>query len=347
MRSTSLKPLAIVFIIVAAGAGGAGLWLQRQRQPTHEATALVHVVRDATDLVDLGGLAPQGTETAVFLQNQSEIIRSPAVLIQVLKQFSATPDAAPLRDRIQIESLPADGLLRIKATGESAADAISLANSTAEAFCRYRTERRFNIARDQIAAVETPFREKEAMVKSAQALLEQARGRLAPEWQSAPPNKDAEDQNLKTLRSELNRVTMSYVAQTNRLALSQNLPPANREALQQELTATGIKFTNALSAVTASAQRQEALRAYWLAAVDVEKAEKVFAPIASLVATNRSILADTNSVPAQITEVATQANNCPPANRIVAQSCLIAAGVFLAAALLIFIQPRKTTIAAS
>ncbi len=359
MKSTAIKPIVVVFLILAVLVGVPGLVLLRQSAPQFQAAATVRVVRDETDLEQLGKLAPQGTDTAIFLQNQIEIISSDTVLEKVVthldlnqtwgqryldgQKLKTDEAVAMLRSRAKISLGGDTAQLQIQAISDQDAEAVKLANAIATAFCEYRVERRQRLAQDKIKALVVPFQENEAKVRAAAALVEKARLELdsTVREQNPPPQAQAEDVALRNLRRELTRLTMTYMAQSNQLALSHTMPTNELQKFMAQVEQTRVGLTNAEAAVQAATRKQEALRAYWLARQELEKAEVLFAPYKETVEANRRDLGGLDNAPAVLAEPATNAIPLPSHKAAAGRVCLIGAGVLLAAAGVVFSKTRQ------
>jgi capsular polysaccharide biosynthesis protein len=359
MKSTAVKPIVVVFLILAVLVGVPGLVLLRQSAPQFQAAATVRVVRDETDLEQLGKLAPQGTDTAIFLQNQIEIISSDTVLQKVVTQLDlnqvwgqryldgqklkANEAIALLRARAKIFPGGDPAQLQIQAISDQDAEAVKLANAIATAFCEYRVERRQRLAQDKIQALVIPFQENEAKVRAAAALVEKARWELDPSVreQNPPPQPQAEDEALRHLRRELTRATMTYMAQSNQLALSQSLPPNELQKLMARVEQTRVGLTNAEAAVQTASRKQEALRAYWLARQELEKAEVLLAPYKASMAASQQYLGGAGDAPARLEEPATKAVSLPAHKAAAGRICLLIAGAFLVAAGVVYSKSRQ------
>lgn len=359
MKSAATKPLVILFLILAIAAGIVGMMLLRQSAPQFQATATVHVVRDETDLEQLGKLAPQGTDTAIFLQNEIELIGSDKILQKVIERLDlnrewgnrfrdgqvlrAGETSEMLRANLQVLPDPASTQLHIRVASEQDAEAIKLANAIAAAYCEYRVERRQRIAQDKIKALTVPYQENEAKVRHAVELVEQARLTLDPPIrdQNPPPLPQVEEETVRSLQRELTRATMVYMAQSNKLSLSRGLPPNELQKLETQVGQTWVVFTNAEAALQTAARKQEALRAYWTARQALDKAETLFAPYRETVEANRRSLGPLDVAPAVLSEPATVASPLASNKVAAGKVCLLVAGILLVAAVMVFMQPHK------
>ena len=359
MTSTSTKPLAALLLVLAAGVGITGFILLRQSEPLFQSTAAVRVVRDQTDLVELGGRAPAGLDTAFFVQNEAELVRSHMFLQQVIEhldlnqewgnrfndgqKFKTHETAEKLRARLQVMPEPTDSLLRIQVASDNGPEAMKLADALAMAYCEYRVARRQRIAQDTIDALTVAYQENEAKVHRAAELVEQARQELDPAVrdQNPPPQPaSATEGALPELRRALTRVTMLYMAQSNQLALSHSLPADALQKLEAQVERTRTALTNTSAAVQSEARKQEALRTFWLARQELEKAETMFAPYKDTVTAKRSELASLKNPPAYITETASPAKELPAHKAVAGKGCLIGAGVLLVAGAGLFFTSR-------
>lgn len=360
MKSIFAKPLAVFCLAVAVGAGGVGVLLWRQSTPLFQATATVQVVRDETDLQQLGPLAPQGTDTAVFLQNEIELIQSDSILQKVVAQLDLNQEwgqrfnagqsnrtaESVVRLQANLSVLPEPGVtqLHLQATSENAAEAVKLANAIAAVYCEYRLERRQRLAQEQIQAFDRPYQETAAKVQTAAALVEKARLELDPSLREldAALLPKAEADALLPLQRELTRATMVYMAQSNQLALSRDLPANEWHALEVRVEKTRAGFTNAVATLEQAAQKQEGLRNYWQARASLEKAEALFAPYQKTVEANRRQLGPPEVAPATVTEPATTTTTLPARQAAASKACFFAGGGFLLIATMLFWQPKQS-----
>lgn len=359
MNSTSAKPLAVLLLILAAGVGITGFILLRQGAPLFQSTAAVRVVRDQTDLVELGDRAPAGLDTAFFLQNEAELVRSDLILQKVIERldlshewgnrfndgqkFKTSETAQLLKTRSQVAPEPNDSLLRIRVASDTGPEATKLAEALATAYCEYRVARRQRIAQDTIDALAVGYKENEAKVRRAAELVEQARQELDPTVrdQNPPPQPaSATEGALPDLRRALARTTMLYMAQSNQLVLSHNLPADELQKLTAQVERTRTALTNSSAAVQGEARKQETLRGYWLARQELEKAEIMFAPYKDTVAAKRSELGALENPPAYIAETASPAKELPAHKATAGKGCLIGAGVLLVAGAGLFFTSR-------
>lgn len=359
MTSTSAKPLAVLLLILAAGVGITGFILLRQSEPLFQSSAAVRVVRDETDLVELGDRAPAGLDTAFFLQNEAELVRSDLILQKVIERldlnhewgnrfndgqkFKTSETAEMLKARCQVAPEPNDSLLRIRVASDTGPEAMKLAEALATAYCEYRVARRQRIAQDTIDALTVSYQENEAKVRRAAERVEQARQALDPAVrdQNPPPQPaSATEGALPELRRALTRMTMIYMAQSNQLALSHSLPADERQKLEAQVERTRAALTDTNAAVQGEARKQETLRAYWLARLELEKAETMFAPYKDTVAAKRSELGSLKNPPAYIAETASPAKTLPAHKAMAGKGCLIGAGVLLVAGAGLFFTSR-------
>lgn len=359
-KSISAKPLAMVCLLLAVGASSAGLLLLRQGSPQFQASATVRVVRDETDLEQLGKLAPQGTDTAVFLQNEIELLGSDTILQKVIERLDLNREwgkrfrdgqtlrtgetSELIRANLQILPEPTALQLQIRVASEQEVEAIKLANAIATAYCEYRVERRQRIAQDKIKALTVPYQENEAKVRHAAELVEQARVALDPAFreQNPPPLPQAEEESVRNFQRELTRATMVYMAQSNKLSLSRSLPVDEWQKLEAQVEQARSGFTNATTLLQAAARKQEALRAYWVARQALDKAETLFAPYRETVEMNRRNLGPRDVAPAIFTEPATSATPLAATKAAAGKVCLLIAGILLTVAVMFFIQPKKS-----
>lgn len=357
MKSIIAKPLAALCLILAIGAGSAGFILSRQSGARYQAAATVQV---QTDLVELGTIAPKGTDIAVFLQNEIELLHSETFLQKVLTRLNpdqaagkpsptdqplgSTEAIAQLQANLQVLPEPIDSRMQIRAASTEAAATVQLANTIATTYCEYVAERRRHIAEEKIQALAIPYKENEGKVQAATAILEQARQDLAPSWrdQNPPPQLQAREKLLSNLQRELSRATMVYMAQSNKLVLSRDLPTNSLQKLETQVEKLRGEFTNTVAAVAEAARQQEGLRKYWLAHQSLEKAEALFTPYQKSVEAIRRNLGPDAVAPAVVTEPATAAVPFTSKLATITKACLFGAGGFFLVAVMLFLQPQKS-----
>ena len=360
MNPVAAKYLAGLLLVLALGAGVTGALLSRRHAPQFEATTAVRVVRDQTDLEQLGNRAPTGLDTVVFLQNEAELILSDAVLQKVSARLEldrkwgqrynaggvlkAWETTALLKARLQVSPEPGTTQLRLQAASDEGPEAMQLADALAAAYCEYRVERRHRIAQSTIDALALPYRENEAKVNQASARAEQARRELeAAGADPAPAPTNQAPAAGHDLRGELTRATMNYLVQSNQLARSRSLPAAELEKLEAQVELTRVALTNAETAVRIEARKQEVARAYQNARQELEAAQRVFAPIQAVVEEKRRELAASENPPALIVAPAGPAI-ARPANHVAAQACLVGAAGLLVAAGGLLVRSRKPAV---
>jgi len=359
MNSAAAKNFTGLLLIAAIGAGSAGVIWLRQSTPLFESTAAVRVVRDETDLEQLPADAPAGLDNAVFLQNEAELVRSDPVLYKVIKRLKLNQDwgnpaydgqriktsetSAMLKGWVQVFPEPGTALLRIQATSDTGIKATQLADALAAAYCEYRQERRQRLAQETIDALASAYQENEAKVRRASELVAQTHAALDPALreQNPPPAPAGEnDAALRTLRTRYTRATMTQLTVSNQLARSTNLPAEDLQKLTAQVDQAHMELTHAEAALQLELKKQAALRTYWEARQELEKANLVFAPIQATVAEKQHFAQSVESPPALIAEAASPARALPTST-VAAQLCLVGAGILLVVAGKRFFQPRR------
>lgn len=360
MNPAAAKSLAGLLLVLAVGAGSAGFILSRDSAPLFQSAAAVRVVRDQTDLEQLPANAPAGLDTAVFLQNEAELIRSDTILQKVIvrlalnqewgKRFNdgqklvTSETAGRLKTRVQVSPDPGTALLRIRVTSENAHEAANVADALATAYCEYRVERRQRIAREKIAALTEAAQENDVKVRQTVDRIEQARLKLDPTIrdQNPPPQLiNSETEAVLGLRRLHNQAAMVYMVQSNQLARSASLPTEEAQKLETQLTRAYQQLTNSEAALQVEVEKQEALRAYWNARQELAKLNALFAPIKAVIDENQRDLGPLENPPAVIEETAGAAIPLPTHKKSTAQACLVGAGLLLVAAGGLFFLSRK------
>ncbi len=362
MKPESAKPLAGLLLILAVGLGITGLILWRDSQPLFQSTASVRVVRDQTDREQLGTNAPPGMEQTVFLQTQTEILRSEAVLQKVIVQFALNskwtrpPGDAHrltvaetlelLRKRTQVVPEPGMAVLRIEAASPDRAEAPKLADALAAAYCEYRMERRCRIAQEEIDALTAPFQERAEKVRRAAERVEQTFAVLDPavrESDQLPPTNQG-DETRRQLRSQIARGTMAYIVQSNQLAqlaLNKTFPADELAKLTAQLEQTKNEVAALESELQTTVRKQEALHAYRDAGEVWEKASRDFAPLKTAVDEYQRLIESQKNPPAVVEEPAGTAIPLPTHKAVASQASLVGAGALLLATAGLFFSARK------
>lgn len=338
-RRPNLIPAA-VFIVLGLALGGYGGLQLRQAGSRYQASASVRVIRGEADLAKL----PAAASDLVFQQNESEVSRSEVVLTKVVTRLDLArewgkarggeplPSAeavAELRKRVSVIEQPGSALLQIAAIGETPAQAQTLANTWAAAFCEARLERRQQSAREAMDTFATPFQENEAKFQRATERVAKARATLDPAVrQLESPPLPTESAKLRELRQESARMTMIVMVQSNQLARSQALPAADLEKLTAQFTRTTNHVNELETAFQAEVQKQEALKNFWDAQQELDQAGQVFAPLQKRMTQLRTVAEATNNPPAVVAEPAESAKKLPASNPV-AFGCLIGAVVLL------------------
>lgn len=339
-RRPNLIPAAVL-IVIGLAVGGYGGFQLREASSLYQATAGVRVIRDQTDLAPLPESFPTGMSDSVFLQNQAEVIRSEAVLNKVVeklglnqewgKEFGAdtvlktAESAALLRDRVAVSQQPGTAVLQITATARQPAQAQSLANALAAAFCEARWERRRRVSHEAVAKLDIPFRESKAKYEQAATNAAKARAALDPairHLDSPPP--PTESDALRDLRQEMSRLTIILMVQSNQFAHSQSLPAEEQQKVAAQFNRLTNHVTEVETAIQTELQKQEALKIFRATQQELELAKDSFAPLQKAMIENRQALEATNNPPAIVAEPATTAVKSPVRNPV-AFGCLIGA----------------------
>ena len=332
---------AAVFIGLGLALGGIGGLQLRQAASRYQATASVRVIRSESDLAKL----PSNMADSVFQQTQAEVVQSEPVLVKVIEKLDLNhawgkefgPDivlktiesAALLRSRTSVSQQPGSSMLQIAATDKNPAQAQLLANTLAAAFCEARLEYRQQSARETMATFATPFQENEAKFRRATERIAKARAALDPAVrQLESPPLPTESPKLRELRQESARMTMIVMVQSNQLARSQSLPPADLQKLTDQFTRTTNHVNELETAIQTETQKQEALKNFWDARQELDQVNIVFVPLQQAMLEQRTVAEATNNPPAVVTEPADSAKKLPARNPV-ALSCLLGAVVFL------------------
>jgi capsular polysaccharide biosynthesis protein len=359
MKPENVKPLAGLLLLLAVGAGIAGLILWRDRAPQFQSAAAVRVVRDQTDLEQLGDRAPAGLDQTIFLQNQIETIRSDAVLQKVIDRLDLNSEWGTrfaagqplnsvetmelLRARTKISADPGTSLLRLQLSSHDQTEAAKLADAFAAAYCEYRMERRRRIAQEAIDALAATYQENEAKVQQASELVEKARREVeSAGLQQAPALQAYPGDGGRDAFVELTRLTMIYMAQSNQLALSRSSPAEDLQKLETQVERTRTALTNAEAVVRIEVRKKEAARSYQNARQELEAANLVFAPIKERVTEQQRDITSAENPPAVIAETASPAIALPAHKATAAQACLVVAGVLSVVGVGLFFRPRKS-----
>jgi hypothetical protein len=338
-RRPNLIPAA-VFIVLGLALGGYGGLLLRQAAARYQATASVRVIRGDSDLAKL----PAAASDLVFQQNESEVSRSEVVLTKVVTKLDLAREwgqarggeilktaeaVAELRQRVSVVEQPGSALLEIAAIGETPAQAQTLANTWAAAFCEARLERRQQSAREAMDTFATPFQENEAKFQRATERVAKARAALDPAVRrlESPPL-PTESPKLRELRQESARMTMIVMVQSNQLARSQSLPPDDLQRQIDQFTHTTNHVNELETAIQAEMQKQEALKNFWDAQQELDQVNIVLVPLHTAMTEQRTVAEATNNPPAVVAEPADSAKKLP-ARDPVALGCLLGAVVFL------------------
>lgn len=331
---------AAMLIVLGLALGGYGALQLRQATARYQATASVRVIRGESDLAQL----PAAASDALFQQNESEVSRSETVLTKVVTKLDLTREwakdrggetlptaeaVAQLRKHISVVQQPGSALLQIAAIEKTPAQAQTLANTWAAAFCEARLERRQQSAREAMATIAAPFQENEAKFQRATERLTKARAALDPAVRhlESPPL-PVESAALRELRQESARMTMIVMVQSNQLTRSQSLPAADLEKITAQFTRTTNHVNELETAIQAELQKQEALKNFWDAQQELDQINIVFTPLKKAMTEQRSVAEATNNPPAIVAEPAESAVKLP-ARHPVAFSCLIGAVVLL------------------
>lgn len=341
------KPLAILLLLLAGAVGISGVLLLRDSAPLFQAAALVRPAWDETDLPAVRDLPPE-MQTVVLLQNEASVAGSDVVLRKLLLPPDENAETAMalerLRQRVTVAPVPGANLLRLAAQAESAPAAMELANQWAQAYCDYRVERRHRLAREALALLAGNYESQANQVRAAEQAVAAARAALGAdrnpmEFQVAAPG--GETETLRDLRSQLARVTMVYLTQSNQLARSQNFPTNELRELEVQVARVKTELDVVTAAVAAEAQQHELWQAYWQARRELEEAESIFAPLRAAVAGHERDLAQLPQRPAEIDEVADAAMELPARRTNLGWAGVVGAGgLTLAAAALWFRAAR-------
>ncbi len=338
-RRPNLIPAA-VFIVLGLALGSYGGLQLRQAASRYQASASVRVIRGESDLAKL----PAAASDLVFQQNESEVSRSETVLTKVVVKLDLAREwgkarggeplptaeaVAELRKRVSVVEQSGSALLQIAAIGETPAQAQTLANTWADAFCEARLERRQQAAREVMDSLAAPYQENEAKFQRAAERVTKARTALDPAVRhlESPPL-PTESPELRELRQESARMTMIVMVQSNQLARSQSLPPADLQKLADQFTRTTNHVNELEAMIQAEMQKQEALQNFWDAQQELDQVNIVLTPLQKAMAEQRTVAEATNNPPAIVAEPADSAKKLPARNPV-AFGCLIGAVVML------------------
>lgn len=340
-RRPNLIPAAVLLVLGLA-LGGYGALQLRQAAARYQATASVRVIRGESDLAQL----PAAASDALFQQNETEVGRSELVLTKIVAKLDLTHEwtkarggeilktaeaMAELRQRGAVTQQPGSALMQITAIGDTPAQAQTLANTWAAAFCEARLERRQQSARETMDTFAAPFEENAAKFQRATERVTKARAALDPAIRHLEtPPLPAENEALRALRQEFTRMTMIVMVQSNQLARSQSLPAAELEKITAQFTRATNQVNELETVIQAEVQKQEALKNFWDAQQELDQINIVFTPLKKAMAEQRTVAESTNNPPAIVAEPAESAVKLPARNPV-AFGCLGGAIVLLLA----------------
>lgn len=352
MKSNSLRLAAGIFLALGIGTGAFGVFLWKQTPPLFQSEATVRVVPDETDQPGPGTNAPTATDTLFFLQNESQAIRSDLVLYRVITNLNLTVawgellnHGQPLnpaevefllKKQIFTFPLPESSEIKIIATSPDQNKAPELANAVAQAYCAYRIDRRHRSAQEAIDLVADNYRSGEERVDQAQAKLESARLALDSSVRELNPPPRANDSSAVILRERLNRLTITYLAQSNQVVQLADIDTNTLQRLQAEFAKVEFEYTNTANSLREEMDRQETLRNYWDARQNLQEAQELFDPIEKLVAEHRKNLGELNPAPAVLENPAANTTPLPTRPGGLAQACLGVAGVLVLVGIALF-----------
>jgi len=165
------------------------------RPTIYQATARIRVEHDQTDINGLG--EPRGVSgyDPYFIQTEFEVIESQEVLDKVIEQLDLNREwgkkyaggerlktwetAALLKSKLDLRPVRNTSLIEIRVRSDKPDEAVRIANAIAEAYRTHRQERRAQLTKGGIQALEERFAEQEAKVRQAQKKVDDLRLQLS------------------------------------------------------------------------------------------------------------------------------------------------------------------------
>lgn len=315
MNRTQTKALGIAFMVVALALGITGIVRARQ-QVLFAATALVKVERQQADLPDLTGLSELAAVTATgldktyFIETEIVLMQSEATLSKVIERLDLNRDwgqrfnngqpLSPeetfqiLKARLQARPGAEPEQIAITASGDTAEEAVKIANAIAEAYGEYRADHRRRLTQTALDMVARDYAEMEKQIAVAGEKVEAVRQRLDPSWQIpvAGSGPTAESEALRALQARYSKAVLRYLAQSNQVALFPVKNQGDDEVVVQLKTKAEQareEMNAAETALRSEAQKQALLREYQAALFEAEDLNKRFAPLQKKVGELRNV----------------------------------------------------------
>ena len=367
-----MKPLGILLILVAVGLGVAGVLLAK-RPVFYSSTAVVKVMRDKIDLLELTGFASSansvspGTTDAIFVETEIAIIRSEATLGDVItrlelneawrerlnrgKHLETSQSFQLLKERVTAQPGAEANLIQIKARSEVPAEAAEIANAVSQAYCEYRANYRRRLAQSAMDAIAKKYAETEKEISASKTKAEQAWQQLDPGLQEvAATNSSTTDAVMRTLHARFSDSLLRYLAASNQLALFPATNGANAEIIEQlkdRLDKAKAALAEAENATQSEMRRVELLKNYQAARFELEELNQRFAPLKKTVEELEKDLHPQDQPPASVVEPAVVPISPDPRHANRNQWILPTAGVALLLGIGMLVAGRSSKKAAA
>ena len=321
-----MKPAAAKFLgsflvtlaLVAAAIGSAQIL---QVQMSHRATATVRVLPGIESGMSVG------TEVESVLQTEAGMILSEFILKPVVEKldlntawgkcyndgqkFKTVESWAILKACLKAAPVPGSVLIQIDVTRDNADETVKIANAVAQAYCDYRVDRRRRIAENTASNLVEISRIPLGKLTAARKKLEAAQGALAPDLRAQPPQRRSGDgAALENARSRYNQATVQIMSRSNQIESAMKSAPPNTNLIARvtvELTRLQADLLAAENDVASESRRLEALREYWAARENFERAEEMFAPFKKAADDAQAARSLSNKPPAVIEDRAERA----------------------------------------
>jgi uncharacterized protein involved in exopolysaccharide biosynthesis len=330
MNQTQLRVVGMALIVIAIALAASGMSFAK-RLPRYEATAMVKVERDEIDLPvlkdfpELATLATPDLDSTYFIQTEIALLQSEATLNHVITNLDLNRvwgkrlyDGQPLKtaetlqmlkSRLLVQPGPEVNFITIRAAGEEAAEAAAIANTTARAYCDYRTDYRRRLTQNALDALAGKSVEMQQNIAAAREKVQQAGQQLDPALreQAAARSTIAETEALQNLRARYSESILRYLAKSNQLARYQPKDLGTDENIAQLKAMAEKAKTEMVAAESATRdelRKQEQLRTYQSARFELDELTQLFAPLQETMERLRNDLRPKEHAPAQIVEQA-------------------------------------------
>src|ERR1017187_8088042 len=200
------KTLGFALLLFGLALCGVGLWLLLSPA---QYQAKVKIRNEPDVIADSGPFGATVYDPYFyFIKSASESIQSEAVLTNVVvalnlndmwgkkyargDKLKTRRTAELLKRRIKVQTTPRTLNMVIRATNENSNEAALIANAIAEAFAKYRMEKRRQLMLDEIKVFDEGYRLEEQRIKVGSETVEQLRKKLSV------PNPEPAEEQLKT-----------------------------------------------------------------------------------------------------------------------------------------------------